>query len=86
MKNFEAAIPNNPGKSLIALKVDYAPGAASPSRTHAKSVFEHVYSDAKRRGASRVHWLTYESNHNAMQLYDRIADRAPFMQYQKQFA
>ena len=26
-KNFEAAIPNIPGKSLVALEVDYAPGA-----------------------------------------------------------
>jgi len=30
-KNFEATIPNIPGKSLIAVQVDYAPGAASPS-------------------------------------------------------
>ena len=30
-KNFEAAIPNIPGKSLLAVEVDYAPGAASPS-------------------------------------------------------
>lgn len=30
-KNFEAAIPNIPGKSLVAVEVDYAPGAASPS-------------------------------------------------------
>jgi quercetin dioxygenase-like cupin family protein len=36
-KNFEATIPNIPGKSLIALEVNYAPGAASPSHTHAKS-------------------------------------------------
>jgi quercetin dioxygenase-like cupin family protein len=42
-KNFEAAIPNIPGKSLIALKVDYAPGAASPSHTHAKSAFIYAY-------------------------------------------
>ena len=26
-KNFEAAIPNIPGKSLLAVEVDYAPGA-----------------------------------------------------------
>jgi quercetin dioxygenase-like cupin family protein len=43
MKNFEAAIPNIPGKSLIALEVDYAPGAASPSHTHAKSAFIYAY-------------------------------------------
>src|SRR3546814_3516578 len=42
-KNFEAAIPNIPGKSLIALEVDYAPGAASPSHTHAQSAFIHAY-------------------------------------------
>ncbi len=42
-KNFEAAIPNLPGKSLIALEVDYAPGAASPSHTHAKSAFIYAY-------------------------------------------
>jgi hypothetical protein len=28
-KNFEAAIPNIPGKSLIAVEVNFAPGAAS---------------------------------------------------------
>jgi GNAT superfamily N-acetyltransferase len=48
--------------------------------------FEHVYVNARRRGASRVYWLTHESNHNAMQLYDRIADRSGFIQYRKLFA
>ena len=42
-KNFEAAIPNIPGKSLLAVEVDYAPGAASPSHTHAKSAFLYAY-------------------------------------------
>ncbi|MGY4197290.1 cupin domain-containing protein [Bradyrhizobium sp. USDA 4520] len=42
-KNFEAAIPNSPGKSLIAVEVNYAPGAASPSHTHAKSAFIYAY-------------------------------------------
>ncbi|HBO6811522.1 MULTISPECIES: cupin domain-containing protein [unclassified Pseudomonas] len=42
-KNFEAAIPNIPGKSLIAVEVDYAPGAASPSHTHARSAFIYAY-------------------------------------------
>ena len=42
-KNFEAAIPNMPGKSLIAVKVDYAPGAASVPHTHAKSAFIYAY-------------------------------------------
>ena len=42
-KNFEAAIPNIPGKSLLAVEVDYAPGAASPPHTHAKSAFIYAY-------------------------------------------
>jgi quercetin dioxygenase-like cupin family protein len=42
-KNFEAAIPNIPGKSLVAVEVDYAPGAASPPHTHAKSAFIYAY-------------------------------------------
>src|SRR3970282_911006 len=42
-KDFEAAIPNIPGKSLLAVEVDYAPGAASPSHTHAKSAFIYAY-------------------------------------------
>src|SRR5262249_50378166 len=38
-RNFEQAIPNIPGKSLIAVVVDYPPGGASPPHTHAKSAF-----------------------------------------------
>jgi quercetin dioxygenase-like cupin family protein len=42
-KNFEAPIPNIPSKSLLAVEVNYAPGAASPSHTHAKSAFIYAY-------------------------------------------
>jgi quercetin dioxygenase-like cupin family protein len=43
VKNFQAAIPNIPGKSLIAVEVNYPAGAASPSHTHAKSAFIYAY-------------------------------------------
>ena len=42
-KNLEAPIPNIPGKLLIALEVDYVPGAASPAHIHAKSAFIYAY-------------------------------------------
>lgn len=42
-RNFEATIPNIPGKSLIAVEVNYPPGAASPAHTHAKSAFIYAY-------------------------------------------
>jgi len=41
--NFEQAIPNIAGKSLIALVVDYPPGGASLPHTHAKSAFIYAY-------------------------------------------
>ena len=41
--NFQQAIPNIPGKSLIAVVVDYPPGAASVPHTHAKSSFIYAY-------------------------------------------
>jgi len=41
--NFQQAIPNIPGKSLIAVVVDYQPGGASVPHTHAKSSFIYAY-------------------------------------------
>ncbi|WP_434721366.1 cupin domain-containing protein [Mesorhizobium sp. RIZ17] len=40
---FDQAIPNVPGKSLIVVEVDYAPGAASPPHRHAGSAFIYAY-------------------------------------------
>lgn len=54
-------------------------------RSVGRALIEHVYADAKHRGASRVYWLTHESNHDAMRLYDRIAHRTPFIQYRREF-
>ncbi len=41
--HFQHAIPNIPGKSLVALVVDYTPGGASPAHIHAKSAFIFGY-------------------------------------------
>ena len=51
-----------------------------------RTLIEHVYADAKRRGAPRMYWLTHESNQSARQLYDRVADRSGFIQYRKSLA
>lgn len=40
---FEQALPDIPGKSLIAVEVEYPPGAASPPHVHAKSAFIYAY-------------------------------------------
>lgn len=39
----QQTIPNIPGKSLVAVVVDYAPGGASPAHAHAKSAFIYGY-------------------------------------------
>jgi quercetin dioxygenase-like cupin family protein len=41
--HFARAISNIPGKSLVALVVDYLPGGTSPAHTHAKSAFIFAY-------------------------------------------
>jgi quercetin dioxygenase-like cupin family protein len=41
--NFSHAIPNIPGKSLVAVEVTYPPGSASAPHTHAKSAFIYAY-------------------------------------------
>jgi GNAT superfamily N-acetyltransferase len=50
-----------------------------------RALIEHVYAHAKALGCSRVHWLTHETNRDAMKLYDRIADRSGFVQYRRLF-
>ena len=40
---FKSAIPNVPGKSLIAVIVDYPPGGKSTSHRHAASAFIYVH-------------------------------------------
>jgi ribosomal protein S18 acetylase RimI-like enzyme len=48
-----------------------------------RRLIEHVYRQAKERGCAKVHWLTHETNLDAMKLYDRIAEKPGFMQYRK---
>ncbi len=48
-----------------------------------RALIQHVYDEARRAGCSRVWWLTHETNHDAMKLYDQVADRSGFVQYRK---
>ena len=48
-----------------------------------RALIEFVYTKARESGASRVWWLTHETNEDAMLLYDRIAARSGFVQYRK---
>jgi GNAT superfamily N-acetyltransferase len=48
-----------------------------------RKLIEYVYGLAREAGCARVHWLTHESNTDAMLLYDRIAERSGFIQYRR---
>lgn len=50
-----------------------------------RALIEAVYATARQAEASRVYWLTHESNHAAMELYEKMADRSGFIQYRKLF-
>ena len=50
-----------------------------------RALIEAVYREAHAAGASRVHWLTHETNATARALYDTLADRPGFIQYRKLF-
>jgi GNAT superfamily N-acetyltransferase len=46
-----------------------------------RALIEAVYDRAKADGASRVYWLTHETNTAAQVLYDKVASRSGFIQY-----
>lgn len=48
-----------------------------------RALIEAVYERAKAEGASRVYWLTHETNTDAQALYDKVASRSGFIQYRK---
>ena len=55
------------------------------SKGAGRALIEAVYARAKEAGASRVYWLTHETNETARALYDKLADRPGFIQYRKLF-
>ena len=50
-----------------------------------RALIAAVEEKARAAGASRVHWLTHETNADARILYDKLAERSGFIQYRKLF-
>lgn len=48
-----------------------------------RALIEAVYAAADAAGAPAVYWLTQDFNHNARQLYDRVARVTPFIRYSR---
>ena len=49
----------------------------------ARALIEAGAAAAHAAGASRVYWLTHETNTTAMALYDTVATRSGFVQYRR---
>jgi GNAT superfamily N-acetyltransferase len=50
-----------------------------------RALIEAVIECAQAAGASRVHWLTHETNTTARRLYDTLAEAPGFIQYRRIF-
>jgi GNAT superfamily N-acetyltransferase len=50
-----------------------------------RALIEAVEERARAAGASRVYWLTHETNAGARALYDKLAERPGFIQYRMLF-
>jgi GNAT superfamily N-acetyltransferase len=48
-----------------------------------RALIEAVYDRAREARASRVYWLTHETNYRGRELYDQVAENAGFIQYRK---
>ncbi|MBC3937209.1 GNAT family N-acetyltransferase, partial [Undibacterium sp. CY7W] len=48
-----------------------------------RALINAVYNTAKAVGTQRVYWQTQETNTIAMQLYDQMAQKIPFVVYHK---
>jgi GNAT superfamily N-acetyltransferase len=50
-----------------------------------RALIAAVEAAAREAGASRLYWLTHETNLTAQQLYNKVAERPGFVQYRKKF-
>ena len=50
-----------------------------------RALIHGVYERARQAGATRVSWLTHNTNTTAMLLYDKVADNTGFVYYRKIF-
>ena len=50
-----------------------------------RALINGVYQQAKLAGSPHVYWQTHQTNHTAMQLYDKVAEKTGIVVYRKVF-
>jgi GNAT superfamily N-acetyltransferase len=64
---------------------DLFTGKAARGKGVGRALINAVYEQARLAGSPRVYWLTHQTNHTAMQLYDKVAEHSGFVVYRKLF-
>ncbi len=62
---------------------DLFTSAAARKKGVGRALINGVYERAKTAGSPRVYWQTHNTNHTAMQLYDKVAQNYGFVVYSK---
>jgi GNAT superfamily N-acetyltransferase len=62
---------------------DLFTNAAARGKGVGRALISGVYDRAKVAGSPRVYWQTHQTNHTAMQLYDKVAKNFGFVVYSK---
>ena len=48
-----------------------------------RALIEAVYAQADKLGITNVYWMTHETNEVGRRLYDRVARRTGFIEYER---
>ena len=48
-----------------------------------RALIAAIYDAADAKGATRTYWTTQEFNYYARLLYDKVAEKSPFIQYRR---
>ena len=57
---------------------------AARGRGVARALIEAVAAEAREAGTRRLYWLTHETNATARALYDQVAKRSGFLEYERE--
>ena len=64
---------------------DLFTSAAARGKGVGRALIKGVYAQAQLAGSARVYWQTHETNHTAMLLYDKVAEKSGFVVYRRIF-
>lgn len=69
--------------NLTCYLQDLFTAEAARGKGAGRALINEVYRQAKLAGSPRVYWMTHETNHTAMELYNKVADKSGFLVYRK---